>query len=122
MNNVNFNNDREQVIRHASLKGYQALSLLTPPIYTGFLLWRKGRAGFSIARVLRATWIGSLAGTALGGAAAAGRLRNETVESIHDRRVRLIYNVGFYDVEYNSNAIESKISNISENANTGRRL
>lgn len=85
--------DREHVIRHAAFKGYQAFSLLAPPLYTGLLIWRKGRSSFTIARILRATWIGSAGGAALGGTAAWGLLRNKSAESIHDRSVRLHYNV-----------------------------
>ncbi|KAF8522100.1 hypothetical protein BU17DRAFT_44979 [Hysterangium stoloniferum] len=85
--------DKEFVIRHSMLKGYQAFSLLTPPLYTAVTLFRRGRQGFAINRMLRATWVGGGIGTAIGGAMAWARLRSQLPESIHDRRIRLLYNV-----------------------------
>ena len=85
--------DTEFLIRHSMLKGYQALSLLTPPLYTLFTLYRHGRPGFTINRLLRATWIGGGIGTAAGGGLAWTRLRSQTPESLQDRRTRLAYNV-----------------------------
>lgn len=50
---------------HQSMKtGYQAFSILTPPVYTAFVLLRRGRT-WSLNRFLRATWIGGLTGTLL---------------------------------------------------------
>ena len=85
--------DTEFLIRHSMFKGYQALSLLTPPLYTIITLCRRGRQGFTVNRLLRATWIGGGAGTAVGGGLAWGRLRSQTPESLQDRRMRLMYNV-----------------------------
>ncbi|KAF8475425.1 hypothetical protein JB92DRAFT_2770418 [Gautieria morchelliformis] len=84
--------DTEFLIRHSMLKGYQALSLLTPPLYTVITLYRCGRQGFAVNRMLRATWIAGGVGTAVGGGLAWGRLRSQTPESLQDRRVRLMYN------------------------------
>ena len=85
--------DTEFLIRHAMLKGYQAFSLFTPPLYTIITLYRRGRQGFSVNRLLRATWIGGGVGTTVAGGLAWSRLRSQTAESLQDRRVRLMYNV-----------------------------
>lgn len=74
-------------------KGYQTLSLLTPPLYTIITLYRRGRQSFAVNRLLRATWIGGGVGTTVGGGLAWVRLRSQTPESVYDRRVRLMYNV-----------------------------
>lgn len=85
--------DTEFLIRHSMLKGYQAFSLLTPPLYTIITLYRRGRQGFTVNRLLRATWMSGGVGTVVGGGIAWGKLRSQTPESLHDRRVRLMYNV-----------------------------
>jgi hypothetical protein len=85
--------DTEFLIRHSMLKGYQALSLLTPPLYTVITLYRRGHQGFVVNRMLRATWIAGGVGTTVGGGLAWGKLRSQTPESLQDRRVRLMYNV-----------------------------
>lgn len=54
--------DTEYLVRRGMGKGYQLLSLATPPIYAAFVLARKGRSHFSINRFLRATWVGGAAG------------------------------------------------------------
>ncbi|KAF8580678.1 hypothetical protein K439DRAFT_1636835 [Ramaria rubella] len=84
--------DTEFLIRHSMRKGYQAFCLLTPPLYTIATLYRRGRQGFAINRFLRATWIGGGIGAGLGGGVAWVRLRNQTPESLQDRRMRLMYN------------------------------
>jgi len=84
--------DMEYVIRHSMRKGYQAFSLLAPPIYTLTTLVRRGRRGFSINRMLRATWVAGGVGLGLGGGAAWMRLKDQTPESLHDRRFRLMHN------------------------------
>lgn len=55
--------DVEFFVRRGMTKGYQLLSLLTPPAYTVFALTRYGRSHISVNRLLRATWIGGSAGT-----------------------------------------------------------
>ena len=42
--------------------GYQVFSILTPSIYTAFILLKRGRGAWSLNRFLRATWVGGLAG------------------------------------------------------------
>lgn len=54
--------DVEFFVRRGMTKGYQLLSLLTPPVYTVFALTRYGRSHISVNRLLRATWIGGSAG------------------------------------------------------------
>lgn len=54
--------DVEYLVRRSMTKGYQLFSLLTPPVYTAFILARRGRSSFSINRLLRATWLGGAAG------------------------------------------------------------
>ena len=55
--------DVEYLVRRSITKGYQFFSLLTPPLYTAFVLARRGRSQFSLNRLLRATWVGGVAGT-----------------------------------------------------------
>lgn len=54
--------DTEYLVRRSMTKGYQLLSLLTPPIYTAIILGRHGRGAFFINRLLRATWVGGAVG------------------------------------------------------------
>lgn len=54
--------DVEYLVRRGMTKGYQLFSLISPPIYTAFVLTRRGRSHFSINRLLRATWLGGAAG------------------------------------------------------------
>lgn len=54
--------DVEYLVRRSMTKGYQLFSLLTPSIYTAFVLSRRGRSHFTVNRFLRATWIGGAAG------------------------------------------------------------
>lgn len=54
--------DVEFLVRRGMTKGYQLMSLLTPPLYATFALSRYGRAQFSVNRLLRATWVGGVAG------------------------------------------------------------
>lgn len=54
--------DVEYMVRRGMTKGYQLFSLLTPPIYTAFILTRRGRTQFSMNRLLRATWLGGAIG------------------------------------------------------------
>jgi len=54
--------DTQYLVRRSMTKGYQLLSILTPPIYVGFSLFRQGRGHFTVNRLLRATWLGGVAG------------------------------------------------------------
>jgi hypothetical protein len=54
--------DTDYLVRHSMTKGYQLFSIVTPPIYAGFCLFRKGRAHLTMNRLLRATWLGGAAG------------------------------------------------------------
>ncbi|KAI6036872.1 hypothetical protein BKA83DRAFT_194320 [Pisolithus microcarpus] len=54
--------DVEVLVRRSMTKGYELLSLLTPPAYTAFVLARKGRGHLTVNRFLRANWIGGAAG------------------------------------------------------------
>lgn len=54
--------DVEYFVRRGMTKGYQLLSLLTPPVYAVFAVSRYGRSHLSVNRILRATWMGGSAG------------------------------------------------------------
>jgi hypothetical protein len=54
--------DTEYLVRKAAKTGYQFASLLIPPVYTAFILARRGRSALSVNRLLRATWVGGLGG------------------------------------------------------------
>ena len=54
--------DIEFFVRRGMTKGYQAMSLLTPPLYTVFILTRRGRGAWHLSRFLRASWVGGAVG------------------------------------------------------------
>jgi hypothetical protein len=54
--------DTEYLVRRSMTKGYQLFSIITPPIYAGLSLFRKGRAHLTMNRLLRATCLGGVAG------------------------------------------------------------
>ena len=54
--------DTEYLVRRSMMKGYQLFSILTPPIYAGFSLFQRGRGRLTVNRLLRATWLGGVAG------------------------------------------------------------
>ncbi len=54
--------DTEYLVRRSVTKGYQLFSILTPPIYAGISIFRKGRGHLTVNRLLRATWLGGAAG------------------------------------------------------------
>lgn len=54
--------DIEFFVRRGMTKGYQAMSLVTPPLYTIFILTRRGRSAWHLSRFLRATWVGGAVG------------------------------------------------------------
>ena len=57
--------DVEYFVRRGMTKGYQLLSLLTPPVYAVFAVSRYGRSHLSVNRILRATWMGGSFGMLL---------------------------------------------------------
>ncbi|EGN96166.1 hypothetical protein SERLA73DRAFT_76156 [Serpula lacrymans var. lacrymans S7.3] len=83
--------DTEVLIRRSMTKGYELFSLLTPPIYTAFILARKGRGHFTINRLLRATWLGGAVGCAGGGALEYARSINSNEVTVRSRRMRHAY-------------------------------
>ena len=54
--------DTDYLIGRAMIKGNHILSIITPPIYIGFYLFRKRSSHITVNRVLRATWLGGFAG------------------------------------------------------------
>ena len=54
--------DIEFFVRRGMTKGYQAMSLATPPLYTIFILSRRGVGSWHLSRFLRATWVGGAVG------------------------------------------------------------
>lgn len=54
--------DTQYLVRRSMTKGYQLLSILTPPIYIGFNLFRKRNSHFTVNRLLRTTWLAGVAG------------------------------------------------------------
>ncbi|KAL1947579.1 hypothetical protein VTO73DRAFT_13303 [Trametes versicolor] len=84
--------DVEFFVRRGMTKGYQLLSLLTPPAYTVFALTRYGRSHISVNRLLRATWIGGSAGVLGGGAFEYVRSAYSNGEKVRIRRLHAAYN------------------------------
>ncbi|KAI0256508.1 hypothetical protein BJV78DRAFT_1117246 [Lactifluus subvellereus] len=83
--------DTEYLVRRSMTKGYQLFSIITPPIYAGFGLFRKGRGYLTVNRLLRATWLGGAAGVASGGAFEYVRSSNSSSETLRSRRIRVVY-------------------------------
>jgi len=83
--------DIEFLVRRGMTKGYQILSLVTPPLYATFALSRYGRAQFSVNRLLRATWIGSSVGILGGGAFEYVRSAYSNADKVRVRRIRAAY-------------------------------
>ncbi|KAH7910161.1 hypothetical protein BJ138DRAFT_1009370 [Hygrophoropsis aurantiaca] len=85
--------DTEVLVRRSMTKGYEIFSLLTPPIYTAFIVARKGRSQFKVNRLLRATWLGSVAGCAGGGAFEYARSANSSESKVRTRRIQHAYDI-----------------------------
>ncbi|TFK42779.1 hypothetical protein BDQ12DRAFT_676790 [Crucibulum laeve] len=83
--------DTDYLVRQAMTTGYQLGSLLTPPAYLAFILARRGRGSFSLNRLLRATWIGGLGGTASAGGIAYARYAYSHEDSVRARRIKTAY-------------------------------
>ncbi|KAI0282162.1 hypothetical protein BGY98DRAFT_912782 [Russula aff. rugulosa BPL654] len=87
--------DTQYLVRRSMTKGYLLFSILTPPIYIGFNLFRKRSSHISVNRLLRATWLGGVAGMyrtagciAGGGAVEYVRSANSNPETLRSRRIR----------------------------------
>lgn len=104
--------DTQYLVRRSMTKGYQLFSIVTPPIYIGFSLFRKGRSHITINRLLRATWLGGVTGMCLktiqypgytsysvhlgiasGGAFEYVRSTNSSSETLRSRRIRVAIDV-----------------------------
>ncbi|KAI0665061.1 hypothetical protein C8Q70DRAFT_27978 [Cubamyces menziesii] len=83
--------DIEFFVRRGMTKGYQLLSLLTPPVYAVFAMTRYGRSHLSVNRLLRATWIGGTAGIVGGGAFEYARSAYSNPEKVRIRRIHATY-------------------------------
>ena len=54
--------DTQYLVRRSMTKGYQLFSIITPPVYIGFSLFRKRGSHITVNRLLRATWLGGVSG------------------------------------------------------------
>jgi len=84
--------DTNFLVRQSMSSGYQALSIAVPPLYTAFVIMKRGRGAWSLNRFLRATWMGGLTGTVVSGGIAYGRYKYSNDESVHRRRLEMTYN------------------------------
>lgn len=106
--------DTQYLVRRSMTKGYQLFSILTPPIYIGFNIFRKRNSHITVNRLLRATWLGGVVGmyrTAArlstpyishvfvhtgigsGGAVEYARSANSGPETLRSRRIRAAIDV-----------------------------
>jgi len=105
--------DTEYLVRRSMTKGYQLFSILTPPIYIGFNIFRKRSSHITVNRLLRATWLSGVAGmyprasqysiyisqflvhTGIGSGGAVGYVRsaNSSPETLRSRRIRAALDV-----------------------------
>ncbi|KAF9653889.1 hypothetical protein BDM02DRAFT_3152838 [Thelephora ganbajun] len=83
--------DIEFFVRRGMTKGYQAMSLVIPPLYTVFILTRRGRGAWHLSRFLRATWIGGVVGLGAGGGFEYIRTAHSDEAAARDRRIRASY-------------------------------
>ncbi|KAI0721525.1 hypothetical protein C8T65DRAFT_735059 [Cerioporus squamosus] len=83
--------DVEFFVRRGMTKGYQLLSLLTPPVYAVFAATRYGRSHLSVNRILRATWMGGSIGIVGGGAFEYARSAYSNPEKVRIRRFKAAY-------------------------------
>ncbi|KZV62612.1 hypothetical protein PENSPDRAFT_641962 [Peniophora sp. CONT] len=86
--------DTNYLTRRSMTKGYELFSLLTPPLYTAYVLLRKPKGHFNVNRLLRATWLGGATGTsciAAGGAFGYARAVSTSPETLRHRRVQAMY-------------------------------
>ncbi|KAI0273834.1 hypothetical protein BC834DRAFT_855794 [Gloeopeniophorella convolvens] len=86
--------DTEYLVRRSMTKGYQLFSILTPPIYAGFSLFRRGRGHLTVNRLLSATFYGGAAGVVGGGAVEYVRSSNSTTDTLRARRIRAAFDTG----------------------------
>ncbi|ESK83467.1 hypothetical protein Moror_4908 [Moniliophthora roreri MCA 2997] len=84
--------DSEYLARKASNAGYRTLSLITPPLYTAYVLVRRGRGTFSLNGLLQATWIGGAAGAAGGACISYARYKYTNPEAVKTKRIQVAYN------------------------------
>jgi hypothetical protein len=85
--------DTEYLVRRGMTKGYQWASLLAPPAYAAFVLTQRGRAHFSLNRLLRATWVGGAAGVVGGGGVEYVRSAYSNEHNVRTRRIQAAYDV-----------------------------
>ncbi|KAI0807270.1 hypothetical protein C8Q74DRAFT_1226823 [Fomes fomentarius] len=83
--------DIEFFVRRGMTKGYQLLSLLTPPLYAVFAVTRYGRSHLNVNRLLRATWMGGSLGIVGGGGFEYARSAYSNPEKVRIRRFRTAY-------------------------------
>ncbi|KAF9793254.1 hypothetical protein BJ322DRAFT_1103671 [Thelephora terrestris] len=83
--------DIEFFVRRGMTKGYQAMSLVTPPLYTIFILTRRGRGSWHLSRLLRATWVGGAVGLVAGGGFEYIRTAHSDEAAARNRRNRASY-------------------------------
>src|SRR5713226_3681700 len=104
--------DTQYLVRRSMTKGYQLFSILTPPVYIGFSLFRKTSSYITVNRLLRATLLGGVAGMChrtfqcnmyishhvhtgigSGGAVEYVRSANSSPETLRSRRIRAALDV-----------------------------
>lgn len=78
----------DQLLAHTALKVAQGFSLLVPPIHVATLLLR--RRPFSVARLMRTTWMATVGASAASVPLAYYRLKDEPDYALEDRVFRLV--------------------------------
>ncbi|EJD53250.1 hypothetical protein AURDEDRAFT_157819 [Auricularia subglabra TFB-10046 SS5] len=62
-----YSRDYNDVVKNAAQAGWQVASLAVTPFYVALTIARRGRSAVTLNSVMRAQWIGGVAGTGLGG-------------------------------------------------------
>jgi hypothetical protein len=88
MADLNITKPMDLLLAHSALKCAQAMSLLAPPLHLVTLLVR--RRPFSVARLLRTSWMATGAASAASVPLAYYRLKDEPDYAMEDRVFRLV--------------------------------
>ncbi|KAF5324740.1 hypothetical protein D9611_004516 [Ephemerocybe angulata] len=83
--------DTSYLVRQGMNTGFQFMSLLAPPLYTAFVIARKGRSAWTLNQFLRMTWVGGLVGAGAFGGANYVRYANSSFETTRTNRIKAEY-------------------------------
>lgn len=86
-----YSRDYNDVVKNAAQTGWQVASLAVPPFYVALTIARRGRSALTLNSVMRAQWIGGIAGTGLGAGSGYAWLARRDQAGVHDLANRQRY-------------------------------